>query len=102
MGVRISDRPRNGNVIALHPNDSVRESDDLGPELGAETAGGALAAARLDDAPLPEPVQLYGLTVLAFLLHIPTPGVTRRWCGRCGVAWPCDHLRLAYRLREGF
>ncbi|WP_084429519.1 hypothetical protein [Kibdelosporangium aridum] len=54
----------------------------------------------MNDAPLPQPVQLYGLTVLAFLLHTPTRGLQR--CVRCGTAWPCDHLRLAYRLREGF
>jgi hypothetical protein len=102
MGVRINERPRNGNVIALHSNDFAPEVDDTGPELCAEMAGDALSAVRLEDAPLPEPAQLYGLTVLAFLLHTPTSGRARQWCVRCGVVWPCDHLRLAYRLREGF
>jgi hypothetical protein len=102
MGVRISERPSNGNVIALHSNDFAPEANDMGPELYAEMAGDALSAVKLEDAPLPEPVQLYGLTVLAFLLHTPTPGRAWQGCVRCGVVWPCDHLRLAYRLREGF
>jgi hypothetical protein len=88
MGVRISDRPLGHNVIALHPMGTT-------PEPGCPDPAEA-------DAPLPEPVQLYGLTMLAFLLHTPTPGRARQWCVRCGVVWPCDHLRLAYRLREGF
>lgn len=49
---------------------------------------------------MPEPVQLYGLIVLTFVLHIPvTAGGT---CGQCGEVWPCTKIRLAYRLREGF
>jgi hypothetical protein len=75
MSVRIVDRPSSGNVIALHPNANV---DDLAPETA----------------------RLYGLTVLAFLLHTPTRFGRR--CVRCATAWPCEHLRLAYRLREGF
>ncbi len=53
------------------------------------------------DAPssdMPEPRTLYCLTVIAFLLHIDVNGL----CPRCREAWPCNHLRLAYRLREGF
>lgn len=53
--------------------------------------------AQEDTAP-PEPVQLYGLICLAFFLHVDQDGR----CARCPEPWPCDHLRLAYRLREGF
>ncbi|HEY0689098.1 MAG TPA: hypothetical protein VGD71_08650 [Kribbella sp.] len=52
----------------------------------------------VSEPPLPEPTQLYGLTVLAFLLHVDHDGI----CPQCRAPWPCDHLRLAYRLREGF
>ncbi|MCE7006587.1 hypothetical protein LWC34_27705 [Kibdelosporangium philippinense] len=78
--------------------------DDDSPEPRAEAAGwrAGIAPAIHNDAPLPEPAQLYGLVVLAFLLHTPTRAVGRQWCVRCSVDWPCDHLRLAYRLREGF
>jgi hypothetical protein len=93
MGVRISDRPRGTNVIPFYRSDLLRPN----PATGAAASS---IEPLLTDAPLPEPVQLYGLTVLAFLLHTPTPGICR--CVRCGTAWPCDHLRLAYRLREGF
>lgn len=48
----------------------------------------------------PEPVALYGLTMLAMLLHKPTG--QPQMCLRCKEKWPCEHLRLAYRLREGF
>jgi hypothetical protein len=48
----------------------------------------------------PEPAQLYNLTVLAFLLH--TPVGQPEMCSSCELKWPCEHLRLAYRLREGF
>jgi hypothetical protein len=92
MGVRIDDRPRNQNVIPLRPHETM--SDPLTSPVAATFEPPAV------DAPSPEPVQLYGLTVLAFLLHTPTRLGQR--CVRCGVAWPCDHLRLAYRLLEGF
>lgn len=49
-------------------------------------------------ADVPEPATLYYLTVIAFLLHVDVEGS----CPRCRAAWPCDHLRLAYRLREAF
>lgn len=49
-------------------------------------------------AETPEPAALYGLTVIAFCLHTNVGGM----CPRCRVVWPCDHVRLAYRLREGF
>jgi hypothetical protein len=81
MAVRIATTPYTSNVIPLRRAEVVEE-------------------ASLVDEPLPEPAMLYGLTVLAFLLHTPTKFVRR--CVRCGTAWPCDHLKLAYRLREGF
>jgi hypothetical protein len=80
MGVRIVDE-RRSTVIPLYRNEPLAEPS-------------------LVNAPLPEPSQLYGLTALAFLLHTPTRFIRR--CVRCGTAWPCDHLRLAFRLREGF
>lgn len=49
-------------------------------------------------AKIPEPVTLYCLTVIAFLLHVNKDGQ----CPQCREAWPCKHVRLAYRLREGF
>lgn len=54
--------------------------------------------APVAEPPLPEPAQLYGLIVLAFLLHLDCEGL----CAQCRTPWPCGHLRLAYRLREGF
>lgn len=48
----------------------------------------------------PEPAPLYHLIVLAFLLH--TPSGQPPVCVSCAQKWPCDHLCLAYRLREGF
>lgn len=56
-------------------------------------------AAAIEPA-IPEPAALYYLAVLAFLLH--TPSGAPQMCARCRQKWPCDHLRLAYRLREGF
>ena len=49
---------------------------------------------------IPEPAQLYCLIGLTFVLHAPVTydGV----CGQCGNPWPCERVRLAYRLREGF
>jgi hypothetical protein len=52
---------------------------------------------------MPEPAKLYGLIVLAFMLHV--PAVERgepEQCSNCAQAWPCEHLRLAFRLRESF
>jgi hypothetical protein len=77
MGVRLHDEVRPSNVIPLHPNRFITV-------VGAAT---------------PEPTQLYSLIVLAFLLHVPKPD---GWCQTCGHDWPCQHVRLAYRLREGF
>jgi len=53
----------------------------------------------VDAAPAPEPVRLYHLITLAFLLHIPLPDED---CACCDAPWPCPQVRLAYRLREGF
>jgi hypothetical protein len=50
----------------------------------------------------PEPAQLYGLCVLAFLLHVPSERAGLGWCVRCRQAWPCDHLRHAASLLDGF
>jgi hypothetical protein len=47
----------------------------------------------------PEPRQLYYLIVLTLLLHKPAPGET---CADCVLPWPCEQVRLACRLREGF
>jgi hypothetical protein len=52
------------------------------------------------DADPPEPARLYYLIVLAFLLHTPDDHAPE--CACCGQAWPCDQVRLAFRLREGF
>lgn len=49
---------------------------------------------------MPEPVQLYGLVCLALLLHVPDGRTCQ--CGQCGESWPCDHVRLACRLPEGW
>jgi hypothetical protein len=51
-------------------------------------------------AETPEPAQLYCLIGLTFLLHVPSswPEV----CACCDRAWPCEPVRLAFRLREGF
>ncbi|MEV6238676.1 hypothetical protein [Lentzea sp. NPDC051838] len=70
-------------VITLHPRQKDSSAEPAEPDL-------------------PEPVQLYGLTVLAFLLHVPKQVGDKEVCARCPEPWPCAHLRLAYRLREGF
>jgi hypothetical protein len=78
MGVRLLNEVRPANVI-LFPARAWQ------PTADAETPG---------------PAQLYHLTVLAFLLH--TPAGEPQLCASCGQQWPCDHVCLAYRLREGF
>lgn len=113
MGVRIMDRRNASNVIALRANQTREEVyegsgvDQLGQSIVRTLAEyqPAVTDRCAPDAltmrpPLPEPAQLYGLTVLAFLLHVPAPFV--QLCLRCGTDWPCEHVRLAYRLREGF
>jgi hypothetical protein len=47
----------------------------------------------------PEPHQLYHLIVLALLLHQPT---LSDGCRSCAQPWPCEQVRLACRLRDGF
>jgi hypothetical protein len=49
---------------------------------------------------VPEPAQLYSLAVLNLHLHAPHPGSGR--CESHTQFWPCELVRLAYRLREGF
>ena len=79
MAVRLLDKQRPAKVIPLR-----RKHDDL-----FEPA-----------ADVPEPAQLYYLIVLAFLLH--TPNGHQPLCACCGQSWPCQQVRLAFRLREGF
>ncbi|MFJ8815270.1 hypothetical protein [Amycolatopsis thermoflava] len=56
------------------------------------------------DAPtaprIPQPVQLY--TLLAFTLDLHGPLASGGRCEACSEPWPCESVRLAYRLREGF
>lgn len=47
----------------------------------------------------PEPAQLYALVVLTLYLHGPTADGC---CSSCKAMWPCEPVRLACRLREGF
>jgi hypothetical protein len=49
---------------------------------------------------MPEPAQLYSLILLALSLHARLPKSDR--CEECAEVWPCENVRLAYRLREGF
>jgi hypothetical protein len=49
---------------------------------------------------IPEPAQLYSLITLTFVLHEPDPASGD--CACCTAVWPCDIVRQAYRLREGF
>ncbi|WP_370943292.1 hypothetical protein AB5J62_29895 [Amycolatopsis sp. cg5] len=55
---------------------------------------------------MPEPAQLYALAIFYLVLH--APDLTARaaevsiCCGACGATWPCEPVRLAFRLREGF
>lgn len=49
---------------------------------------------------IPQPTQLYSLITLTFVLHEPDPATGD--CACCESAWPCETVRLAYRLREGF
>lgn len=48
----------------------------------------------------PEPRQLYSLIVLTLVVH--AARMDTDTCEHCGAAWPCEPVRLAYRLREGF
>jgi hypothetical protein len=49
----------------------------------------------------PEPVQLYGLIVIALLLHVPATEQAGELCCVCAQAWPCPQVRLACRLLDG-
>jgi hypothetical protein len=57
-------------------------------------------ALRAPAVRVPEPAQLYSLIVLALSAHAADPATGR--CDSCGLAWPCEPVCLAYRLREGF
>lgn len=46
----------------------------------------------------PEPTQLYELICQTFVSHVPHAGT----CSLCKKQWPCNSMRLAFRLREGF
>lgn len=48
----------------------------------------------------PEPKVLYELIRLTFVQHGLVP--TTSYCAVCGESWPCEPVRLAFRLREGF
>ncbi|MCR6484021.1 hypothetical protein M8542_14450 [Amycolatopsis sp. OK19-0408] len=49
---------------------------------------------------IPKPTHLYSLIALTFVLHKPDPATGE--CACCEAVWPCDIVRQAYRLREGF
>jgi hypothetical protein len=49
---------------------------------------------------VPEPAQLYSLIAVTFTLHVALPRSGQ--CECCGQPWPCEPVRLAFRLREGF
>jgi hypothetical protein len=55
---------------------------------------------QVADVRVPEPAQLYSLVALYLAVHA-AHSVTGS-CGSCGQGWPCEPVRLAYRLREGF
>jgi hypothetical protein len=78
MGLRLITSRQSSSVVHLQP---VATADELGDEQS------------------PEPSQLYRLIVSALLLHTPVPSVH---CSSCSQPWPCEQVRLAYRLREGF
>jgi hypothetical protein len=65
-----------------------------------EQAVAAAPAWEPVQAATPEPARLYALVCIALFLHVPDQ-LTRR-CDQCGENWPCDQVRLAYRLREGW
>jgi hypothetical protein len=78
MALRPLESSRLAEVIPLRPVADVNQAAQASP---------------------PEPKQLYELIVLALLLHTPT---TDADCFTCVLPWPCEQVRLAYRLREGF
>jgi hypothetical protein len=79
MGVRLLDEVPPNNVIPLPRKRS-----------------GGFTATEVT----PEPAQLYHLIVLTFLLHVPSARSEK--CACCDRNWPCEQVRLAFRLREGF
>jgi hypothetical protein len=80
MGVRILGEAQQGNIISgQHKQHLI-------------ATGHAVAAT-------PEPTQLYGLTILSFLLHKPEVG---GWHVSCRQDWPCPQVCLAFLVRDGF
>ena len=79
MSLRLVRHPQTTNVVQLPQSATTVE-----PPLEVQT---------------PEPHQLYHLVLLALFLHQPA---TDWLCQTCEQLWPCQQVRLAYRLREGF
>jgi hypothetical protein len=79
MSLRLISCPQTANVLPLRPPTNTAE-----PQLEVQS---------------PEPERLYHLIVLALLLHQPATDWT---CQSCKQLWPCEQVRLACRLREGF
>lgn len=58
-------------------------------------------ALEMPTAPrLPQQDRLYTLLALALGLHGPDAAGER--CQACAQPWPCDQVRSAFRVREGF
>jgi hypothetical protein len=91
MALRLLDDYRPNNVIPLRPKENRPKENTVDHNCGVGTP---LAAGA------PEPARLYHLIVRTFLLHVPStwPEV----CASCDRCWPCEPVRLAFRLREGF
>ncbi|MGH3623627.1 MAG: hypothetical protein ACRDQ5_17810 [Sciscionella sp.] len=68
-------------------------------QAGAETTGDH-PVLSVDCAGDPEPHALYKLIRLTFVQHGLVPATS--YCAACGESWPCEPVRLAFRLREGF
>ncbi|GAA5124068.1 hypothetical protein [Haloechinothrix salitolerans] len=64
----------------------------------------ALEQANTPEPRLPDPARLYGLVVMAFVFHVPDEhgDAVLTVCRSCREPWPCDQVRLAFRLREAF
>jgi hypothetical protein len=57
------------------------------------------------DPTSPEPEPLYALICLTLTLHtdhVNGSPIRCKTCLWCGEPWPCNQVRLAFRLREGF
>ncbi len=62
--------------------------------LGSVTTAPAVLASL-------EPLQLYALLHVYLVVHRPSQLHSGR-CAMCRVPWPCDKVRQAARLRDGF